>query len=240
VVGLWRSRGLEPRPFGGAYDTLYLDSYPPLLQSQPADHIARRQLVRPQRDDGEFDSSSALPLPEAPAGAPLVYVTMGTVFNDANPLRATVEALRDLPVRILVTVGPHGDPATLGTQPGNVRVERYVPQSAVLEYCDVVVSHGGSGTALGALALGLPQLCLPQGADQFLNAAAIASAGAGLALLPDECTPEVVTHAVKRLLEDHAFRDAARRVGESISAMPPVEEVAALLETLIVKAARQR
>jgi len=78
---LWRSRGLEPRPYAGCYDTLYLDSYPPLLQPQPADHIARRQLVRPHRDDGEFDSSSALPFPEGPVGSPLVYVTMGTVFT---------------------------------------------------------------------------------------------------------------------------------------------------------------
>ncbi|HYR61142.1 MAG TPA: glycosyltransferase [Actinomycetota bacterium] len=232
VAHLWRSRGLEPRPFGGAYDTLYLDSYPPVLQPQPAEHIAHRQLVRPHRDDGEFDSSAALPFPEGPAGTPLVYVTMGTVFNDVNPLRVTIGALRDLPVRILVTVGPGGDPAMLGEQPTHVRVERYVPQSAVLGHCDVVVSHGGSGTALGALALGLPQLCLPQGADQFLNAAAIASAGAGLAILPGEFTPEAVTDAVERLLSDHSFRDAAARVRASIAAMPPVEEVAAFLETL--------
>ena len=81
---------------------------------------------------------------------------------------------------------------------------------------------------------GLPQLCLPQGADQFLNAAAIASVGAGLAILPDECTPEAVTHAVERLLGDQAFRDAAKRVAASIASMPPVEEVAALLETVIL------
>jgi UDP:flavonoid glycosyltransferase YjiC (YdhE family) len=233
VAGLWRSRGLEPRPYGGAYDTLYLDSYPPPLQLQPAGHIARRQLLRPHRDDGVVDASSALPFPEAPAGAPLVYVTMGTVFNDVNPLRMTIGAVRDLPVRVLVTVGPHGDPATLGTQPGHVRVERYVPQSAVLKHCDLVVSHAGSGTVLGALALGLPQLCLPQGADQFLNAAAVASAGAGLAILPDVCTPAAVTRAVERLLEDETFRAAAARVAASIAAMPPVEEVAALLETVV-------
>ena len=157
---------------------------------------------------------------------------MGTVFNDVKPLRVTIEALRALPVRVLVTVGPQGDPATLGPQPEHVRVERYVPQSAVLEHCDVVVSHGGSGTALGALALGLPQLCLPQGADQFLNAAAIASAGAGLAIMPGDGTPEAVTDAVQRLLTDHSFRDAAARVRESIASMPSVEDVAAFLETL--------
>ena len=29
VAPLWRSEGLEPRPYGGAYDHLYLDIYPP-------------------------------------------------------------------------------------------------------------------------------------------------------------------------------------------------------------------
>ncbi|MDP9073001.1 MAG: glycosyltransferase, partial [Actinomycetota bacterium] len=231
VAPLWRSRGLEPRPYGGAYDTLYLDSYPPVLQPQPADHIVHRQLVRPVRDDVGIGRSSELQLPQGPSTAPLVYVTMGTVFIDVTPLRVTLEALRELPVRVLVTVGPQGDPATLGSQPAHVRVERYVPQSAVLAHCDLVVSHGGSGTALGALALGLPQLCLPQGADQFLNAAAIASAGAGLTIAPGECTPQAVANAVERLLRDPRFREAAARVGQSIASMPSVEEVAARLES---------
>src|SRR2546429_186173 len=69
VAPLWRSRGLDPRPYGGSYDTLYLDSSPPILQAQPADHVARRQLMRPHRDDGEFDESSALPFPEEPASS---------------------------------------------------------------------------------------------------------------------------------------------------------------------------
>ena len=42
---------------------------------------------------------SALLFPEEPADAPLVYLTMGTVFNDVTPLRVAVEALRRLPVR---------------------------------------------------------------------------------------------------------------------------------------------
>jgi UDP:flavonoid glycosyltransferase YjiC (YdhE family) len=123
----------------------------------------------------------------------------------------------------------------LGEQPAHVRVERYVPQGAVLRHCHVVVSHGGSGTALGALALGVPQLCLPQGADQFLNAANIASSGAGLALLPHEATGDAVAGAVGRLLGEPSFRDAAAAVGESIALMPAVEEVAAVLESVCLK-----
>src|SRR5215510_4020265 len=168
----------------------------------------------------------------APSDAPLVYVTMGTVFNDPAPLVAVVAAVSELDVRVLVTVGPRADPAALGSLPANARVERYVAQGRVLQHCSVVVSHAGSGTVLSTLTLGLPQLCLPQGADQFLNADAVAVAGAGISLTPDETDPDAFRDAVARLLDDRSFRDAAGRVSASIVSMPSPDEVAAVLETL--------
>ena len=48
----------------------------------------------------------------------------------------------------------------------------------------------------------LPQLCLPQAADQFRNAEGGRRAGAACALMPAEITPEAVAGAVARLLED--------------------------------------
>lgn len=232
VAPLWRSRGLEPRPFGGMYETLYIDPYPPLLQDQGAAYVPHRQHIRPERDDGECHQDAPVPMPNEPADAPLVYLTMGTVFNDTRPLRMALEALSSLHVRVLVTVGPNADPGVLGDQPANVRVERYVPQSAVFASCDVVVSHGGSGTVLGALEAGLPQLCLPQGADQFLNAPLVAAAGAGLALSPNACNVQSIAGSVRRLLSESSFRAQAGRVSESIASMPSVDDVAAVLETL--------
>ena len=235
VAPLWRSRGLEPRPYGGCYDHLYLDPYPPALGVEPGDHIPHRQLVRPvsRTDRAETAAAETLPLPAGSVDVPIVYVTMGTVFNAVGPLLVVLGALAALPVRVLVTVGPNGDPAALGEQPPNVRVERYVPQSEVLRHCELVVSHAGSGTVLGTLALGMPQLCLPQGADQFLNASAVAAAGAGLALTPADATVEAVAHAVGRLLEDDSYRQAARQVAASIESMPSVDDVAGVLETLV-------
>jgi UDP:flavonoid glycosyltransferase YjiC (YdhE family) len=118
----------------------------------------------------------------------------------------------------------------VGDQPDHVRVERYVPQSAVLPHCDVVVSHAGSGTSLATLEHELPQLCLPQGADQFLNAAAIAGYGAGLSLLPDAASAEAIGAAVQQLLEDSSYRAAAQRIASSIRAMPTPADVAEVLE----------
>lgn len=231
VAPLWHAHGLRPRPYGGMYDHLYLDPYPAGLTQPAAPHVRNRQALRPVSWSGP--TGAAVPLPTARAERPLVYLTMGTVFSDGAHLRDLVRALAQLDVRLLVTVGPQGDPAALGDQPAHVRVERYVPQVPLLPHCDVVVSHAGSGTAVSALELGLPQLCLPQGADQFLNAAAIASAGAGISLVPDDVSAEAVQDAVGRLLSEDSFRREAVRIGGSIAEMPSPDEVCQVLEQLV-------
>ena len=151
---------------------------------------------------------------------------MGTVFRNDAVLSTVVEGLCELDVRVVVTVGPHGDPDALGPQPSHVHVARYIPQSQLLPQCSVVVSHGGSGTYLASLAAEIPQLCIPQAADQFLNAATCVASGTGLALQPGNVSVELVRDAVTRLLSEPSFRDAAGRVSREIAAMPSAPEVA--------------
>ena len=219
VAPLWTAHGLEPRPHGGVYDHLYLDIYPPSLQSAERPHVGATHYLRPET----FATGGDELLPHwvtAAASTPLVYVTFGTVFQNDAALSTIVEALRDLGVRVVVTVGPHGDPASLGPQPSNVHVARYIPQSQLLAHCSVVVSHGGSGTFLAALAAEIPQLCIPQAADQFLNAAACAQSGAGLSIDPGSVSVDGVRDAVSRLLSEPAFRAATERVNREIPPPP--------------------
>jgi UDP:flavonoid glycosyltransferase YjiC (YdhE family) len=217
---LWREHGLEPRPYGGTYDHLYVDIYPPSLQTDDIAHLGEVQLVRP-----------ADPIASDDAAEPLVYVTLGTVFNDDLPLFGTaVEAARDLGIRVVVTVGPGTDPAVLGPQPSHVIVEQFVPQAELLPASAAVVSHAGSGTFLAALAAGVPQVLLPQAADQFLNAQAGEQAGVAIAVPRAEASVERVRDALETVLGDGAFRAAAEHVRTEICAMPAPEAVVAELE----------
>ena len=225
VEPLWVAHGLEGRPYGGVYDNVYLDIYPRSMQPAARPHIPLVQPLRP----GAFATGEEEPLPSwvsEPSSEPLVYVTFGTVFSNDDVLSAVIGSLRDLPVRVVVTVGPRGEPAALGTQPDNVHVARYIPQTQLLEHCSLVVSHAGSGTFLAALGAGLPQLCLPQAADQFFNAAACAHTGAGIALSTDAVTTGAVSDAVGMLLAEGSYRDAAGRVSREMAAMPSPTEVA--------------
>ena len=169
-----------------------------------------------------------------PAGRPVVYVTLGTIFNtESGDLFARVLAgVRELPVEVVVTVGRSMDPAEVGPQPANVHVERYLPQASVLPHCAAVVAHAGSGIVLGALEHGLPLVCLPMGADQPLNAARCTALGIGPALDPVTATPEAVRAATAAVLEDPLFRAAAARLQVEIAALPPPAAAVARLERL--------
>lgn len=229
VAPLWREWGVAPpdAPFGAAY----LDICPPTLQTPAIAGVGA--VVQPLRPV-PFDAvtGEALPAWVGTLGArPTVYITLGTVENDApGVIEAAIAGLRDEPVDLVVTVGPNRDPEDLGPQPPHVHVERYLPQSLLMPYCDVVVSHGGSGTTLAALAHGLPMLLLPQGANQFDNAERCAAAGVGLRLLPEETDAATVGEAVRALLAQPGFRACAREVAEEIWRMPAPAVVVPFVE----------
>jgi len=170
-------------------------------------------------------------------GAPTVYFTLGTVFNveSGDLLARGLAGLREMPINLVATVGHQIDPAELGRQPAHVHLERYLPQSSVLPYCDLVVSHGGSGSVIGALAHGLPCVLVPVGADQPLNAERCAKLGVARVLDAVEATPEAFREAAAGVLDDAAYRRSAERLGREISALPDVARAVQLLERLAVE-----
>jgi UDP:flavonoid glycosyltransferase YjiC (YdhE family) len=167
-------------------------------------------------------------------GGPLVYFTLGTVFNvESGDLFArVVNGLRDLPIRLVVTVGRQIDPAELGSQPANVRIERFIPQALLLPHCDLVVSHGGSGSVIGALAHGLPMVLIPMGADQFLNGARCAALGIARVLDPVTTTPQEVAGAVSDVLANPTWRRNAERLQAEIADLPGPDHAVTLLVQL--------
>ena len=173
---------------------------------------------------------------------PTVYFTLGTVFNvESGDLFARVLAgLRDLPIDVIVTVGHQVDPRAFGPQPPNVQIDRHLPQSAVLPRCDLVVSHGGSGTVIGALAAGLPSVVIPMGGDQPLNAARCEALGVGIVLDALRTTPAEVGETVLAVLTEPSYREAAAGIYEEIAALPAPGTAVSLLEGLVTGSRRAR
>ena len=226
--------GLEPDPEGRKLDEApYLTLTPPSLEA-PGVTVASRTL--------RFHD--AAPRPHSvrdPGEPPLVYVTFGTVAPTLGRFpelyRSVIDALADLRLRLVMTVGDAADPAELGPLPDNVRVERWIPQAEILARASAMVGHGGFGTTLGALLAGVPQVVVPIFADQPYNAGRIAEIGAGLEA--DADAPETIRAAVQRVLAEGSFRMAAAAVAREAFTLPPIEAAeSALLE--LVHAARER
>lgn len=207
---------------------IYLDPCPPSLQVDESISTSTWP-IRPSA--GRIAPDQRLPqqflaLPKRP----VVYLTLGTVVNDPGLARTVLDAIQDLPVSIAVTTGPGVDPTVLGDRPRNVAAADFVPQALLLPYVSAVVSHTGSGTMLGALAAGVPQVCLPRGADQFANAERVQATGAGVRLLPDEVSPERLREALLAVLDDPAYARAAGAMQREIAAMPSADQVLRDLE----------
>jgi UDP:flavonoid glycosyltransferase YjiC (YdhE family) len=204
-------------------DAVYLDIWPAGLAAEPC-AWSRTRPLRPV--GGPAAPGQRLPWDEL-AHAKTVHLTLGTIFADApGVLEAAVAGLRELPVNLVVTVGPQGDPARFGPQPSHVRVERYVRTSCCCPCATCSSTHAGAGILLAGFRYGLPQLLLPQGIDQFGNADAARKAGAALSLT--EFTAEGVVEAARRLLDEPGFAVAARAVQAEIAEMPSADETVAL------------
>jgi hypothetical protein len=166
------------------------------------------------------------------SGRPRAYLTLGTVaFGAIEVLRRAIIETTEAGVDVLAAVGPDGDPSLLDKLPDSVHVERFVAQQWVLSRVDLVVHHGGTGTILGAFAAGVPQVVIPQGADQFTNATRMTQVGAGRVVHNDD-RAGAITDAVHRILHGTAERDAAQRMQTEIAAMPSASEVARRLDEL--------
>ena len=173
--------------------------------------------------------------PATPAnGTPVIYFTLGTIFHQESGdlFHRTVSGLSSLDAEVVVTVGREIDPAELGPQPPNVRIERFVPAREILSRAELVVSHGGSGTVIGALAFGVPQLLLPMGADQPLNADRCSQLGVAAVLDALTTTDREIGRQARAILQDSSYHSNASRLRDEIHSLPAAAHAAERFERL--------
>lgn len=185
------------------------------------------RVVGPQLDDPAW----AEPWTPPPGDAPLVLVAMSSYSIDqAGAMARIVQALGTLPVRGVVTLGPALDAVDL-PKADNVTVVRSAPHRAVLEHAAAVVTHGGHGTVMKALAAAVPVVCMPMGSDQADNVARLTWHGAGRRVRTGASSKRIAG-ALRAVLEDPGYAAAAGRIGAAIAAETSgnaaVEELEAL------------
>ena len=230
LEGLTQEAGLEPDPdFNGRHPYLYIDLYPPCLQEAPTDSLGVARRFRPWEMDHD---QPAPPWLESMAERPLIYVSMGTVFNEAPELFANIlKGLEHEDVNVLISLGSESSDVRLPAT-ANSRIEPFVPQRAILDRASVFITHAGFNSLLESSAATVPMLCIPLSADQPFNAANAERVGAALTLTRMTATPENARDAVRRLLAEASFKESCRRIGTELGSLPAVENAVPLIEYL--------
>ena len=93
---------------------------------------------------------------------------------------ASIAALRDEDVQVVLTTGHHALPQEMLPLPANFRHEAYLPGLAMAEQADLLIHHGGYGSCQTGLFMGKPAVIIPTFSERESNARRVAGVGAGL------------------------------------------------------------
>ncbi|MEU4999973.1 nucleotide disphospho-sugar-binding domain-containing protein [Streptomyces sp. NPDC021622] len=184
-----------------------------------------------------YNGSGALPEPifdfltNAPA-KPRIAITLGSgpAPEEAALIFRQVLEMAPKTDAEFVMVVPTVDLEPFGPLPDNVRSFGWAPYSSLMAHCSAVIHHGGPGSALGAIANGVPQV-IPdfKGLARPLIADTMVQRGLARVVPPEEIGKELV----ESLLADTKLPAATNEVREEIRNMPKPHEVVDRLAALV-------
>lgn len=223
-VGLDPNRRIELSATTG---DLVLLTGPPRLDHDRTDLPERFHYV------GRLGDPDRPPRPAVRTSPPHILVTQGTYHTDPGDLLIpTIRALTGRPVRVTVTTGRRGDTDLGIPVPANVMVVDYADFADLLPRTAVLVTNGGWGGVLDALAAGVPLVVAGGELDKPEIAARVARSRVGVDLRTGRPRPRAVRRAVLRALTDPVIADQARacagelaRLGGSVRAAQLIEEL---------------
>jgi UDP:flavonoid glycosyltransferase YjiC (YdhE family) len=206
--------GLGPLPFvhTGISRALALVATLPQLE-YPRDWPAWLRVVGPL-----LWEPASEPVDPPPGSGPVVLIAPSTAQDPSGSLlRAALAGLADEPVRVIATWNGR-EPSPPLHVPANAVLVPWLSYSRTMPSCDLVVTHGGHGTLMRALASGCPVVVCPAGGDMGENAARVDWAGLGVRLPRRFCTPRGVRLAVARALGRPGMRARVERVARWVAA----------------------
>jgi MGT family glycosyltransferase len=178
------------------------------------------------------------PLPRLD-GRPLVYVSLGTVWNQrADFFRTCVEAYKDVDFQVLIAHAGGASIDALGNLPPHIHLCRYIDQIEVLQRAAAFVTHGGMNSVCEAAIAGVPMLVFPLAVDQFALAKDVAGHHAGIAMSATEVSAPELRAATERVIADATLRAGSRALGKKLRANGGPERAARLIMNLSASSGR--
>lgn len=95
------------------------------------------------------------------SGRSTVLISASTTYvQGVEYYRTCMDALSDLPLNIILSVGSMNDIASLGSLPANCEIAQGVPQLSLMPHVDLMICTGGLTTTMEAIYHGIPMIML--------------------------------------------------------------------------------
>jgi UDP:flavonoid glycosyltransferase YjiC (YdhE family) len=177
-------------------------------------------------------SAGGGPKPEPGRGSRPLVVAMESTTEASPLLERVLGELGNDPIDLVVAAAGRTDVDALRRLAPRARVEGLLPTQAWLEAADVAIVEGGHQTACVAQRAGTPLVVVPRRSDQWMWADKVERLGSGVALRRP-VAPGAIRRAVRRLLRDERYRQAAEHVGADLREWDGARASADLVEDLV-------
>jgi len=145
-----------------------------------------------------------------------IYISLGTVFNQfLDFYKLCFKAFGNTDHTVVMSIGEKVQISELGEIPNNFIVKNYIPQTEVLKYTKLFITHGGMNSTHEGLYYGVPLIVIPLSADQPIIAQQVSDIGAGVKLHMQNLTPHNLLETVDYMLNHLSFKENAANIRES-------------------------
>ncbi len=166
----------------------------------------------------------------AAAPEPLIYLGLGSSARRELALAAATQ-LGALPINVLAPIRHYLEPGDV--VPPNIHVTDLLPAHLLGGLVDAAVLHGGQGTVQTACATGIPFVGMGLQPEQTWNVRVCQRQGNAIAFSPKHVSKPAFLTAVRRILDDPAYRNAATRVREQYEGEDGAAAAARIIEAAL-------
>ncbi|MCP3928875.1 MAG: glycosyltransferase [Bacteroidetes bacterium] len=179
----------------------------------------------------EPTSSSSLSFPfEKLNGQPIIYASFGTLQNQRKDyFEIIANACSGLDIQLIISLGG-SDMNPSDYNLGNSIVVPFAPHQKLIKKSDIVITHAGLNTVLGALAEGKPMVAIPVTNEQPGIATRIKRSGSGEIIPITKFNVDNLRKAVKKVLKDESFKNNAKKLQAAIKNSGGAQRAADIIE----------
>lgn len=209
-----------------------------LQEMQPCSNEIDERFIYVGASIVSSESNIEVPLERVSAGK-VIYASFGTLVNIVEGdkgkelFEKIIEAFLNEDVFVFMSIGNGMPMDDLPNIPENFFISSFLPQTEILPYSDLFISHGGMNSVNESIYYGVPMLAVPSGQDQIITAEQIEYRKIGKKLLREFFTPVNIKKAYNEILIDDEIKSNVKKMQEKIRSSDSASQTADIIENFI-------